>query len=634
MAVKDTSENFTSKTPVLTEELEMYQEFATEGLNYLRTVENSLLTLETIPSDSETIDNIFKVFHTLYGLASFLNLTDIQILSQKSQILLNMLRKGNILLDDEILTVVLEATHGLQRLLILLSEQVKNKGTSKSPYFDASDTVSALTRVIEQKRDRGALKSPASSVETYPKDTEKIFARYRKLEEELKTSKETVTLKAETLKSLIADLQMAYREFNAMQSKLLKRQREIIREKEAIVTLNLQTQETTRAKNEFFANITHEIRTLINAILGFCDLISKTSADIKQKERLQAVMASGKLLLEIVNDILDLSKVESGRLTLEGVDFHLHHLINDVIQIMQIKIGKKPIKLYATIESGISATLMGDPTRLKQILINLIDNAIKFTEKGEITLLVSKEKTTADSPKDGGYDALRFVVHDTGLGIRDDKRSIIFESFRQADLSTTRKYGGSGLGLAICKGYVEAMGGKIWVESEVGKGSQFIFTINLKKVDRNQQGVKDEKRREDSKEDTNAVDQLAGRCRGITILVVEDSLPNQELIKAYFEHIGCVGDFASNGQEAIEKIRQSTYDLCFMDVIMPVMDGIEAVRVIRSQLKKQLPIVALTAATEHEQKNEGFRAGVTDYLEKPFDIVHLAKKILEHVKKS
>ncbi len=629
MAIEYKKENFIAKAPLLTEGLDMYQEFAAEGLNFLRSAENSLLTLETVPNDSEAIDNTFKVFHTIAGLAGFLNLDNIQFISHRLQIFFDMVRKKSVPLDENNLVVILEATYGLQKLLILLSEQVESQGYLKSPYLDLGEIVENLVGIIEIK----ASTETKSASEGPSVDVEKILENYRALQEKINIAQGSVHVEAAVLKNLVSDLQLVCLELKAAQHRFSKRQRDLIRERDDVLALNQRIREISKKKSDFFVNIAHEIRTLINAILGFCDLIRKTSADSRQKEHLQTVSSSGKLLLEIVNDIMDLSKVESGRLTLESVDFHLHNLINDVVQIMQIKVAKKPIKLFATIESGIPETLNGDPTRIKQILINLIDNAIKFTEKGEITLFVGQEKPNGDTAKNGEH-MLRFVVHDSGLGISPDKKDIIFESFRQAELSTTRKYGGSGLGLAICKGYVEAMGGRIWVESQPGKGSRFIFTIKFDRIRPKTAGERLQQQKNDGEnDDTKIVTELAGSCQGIKVLVVDDSVPNQELIKAYFGHIGCTGEFASNGQEAIDRIKQCDFDLCFMDVLMPVMDGLEAVEIIRKELAKQLPVIALTAATEQEQKDKGFRAGMSDYLQKPFDIIQLANKILEHYKK-
>src|SRR3989338_4928819 len=355
MTIENKKEIFCATAPVLTEEMDMYREFSAEGLNFLRSAENSLLTLESVPNDSEAIDNTFKVFHTIAGLAGFLNLENIHFISHRLQIFLDMVRKKSVLMDENNLAVIFEATQGLQKLLILLSEQVESQGYLKSPYLDLREIVKSLEGIIESKKSTETkLASEDPSI-----DVEKILENYRTLKEKINVSQGSANIETAVLKNLFSDLQLVCLELKAAQQRFARRQRDLIRERDDVLALNQRIREISKKKSDFFANIAHEIRTLINAILGFCDLIRKTSSDERHKIHLQTVFSSGKLLLEIVNDILDLSKAESGRLTLESIDFHLYNLINEIVQIMQIKIVKKPIKLFATVESGIPETLNG-----------------------------------------------------------------------------------------------------------------------------------------------------------------------------------------------------------------------------------------------------------------------------------
>ncbi len=609
------TKNYAAKIPALdlTQGPEMFLEFTAEVEKYLISAQNAVSALKTSADDKEALDTLFKVFYTISGLASFLNLSDIQSLATRTQTLLDLVRKKILSFDHDVAEATHESICGMQRLVALLNEQVKNNGKPSSPYFDAGEIIQMINQCIENRNLLANLQTKVLSASKASLNPEKIINKYLNLDEQLKKAGGNAVVAADTLKDLIGDLKNVCTELHEKEEKL----RVVVREKDAELKLSQQAQTVAKAKGDYMANMAHEIRTLISAILGFAELLAKGPLDKKQKEYVDMVISSGRFLLEIVNDILDFAKIEHGRLTLEAIEFKLERLIDDVLNIVKPKLGQKPIKLYADISKDTPNSLMGDPTRLKQILINLIDNAIKFTEKGEIVVSVNAE------PK----EYLRFTVKDTGIGIPADKKDVVFETFRQADLSTARKYGGSGLGLAICKGYVEAMGGRIWVESAPGMGSKFIFTLKARSraagIDQpNALGHNMQKE-----------DELKDSCVGIKTLVVEDSIPNQELLKVYFEHLGCSGDFVEIAEKAIEKIKENQYDLCFMDLQLPSMSGLEATRIIRSQLKKDLPVIALTATTLDERSEEHRTAGITDYLEKPFDMIQLAEKIIHFTKK-
>ncbi len=608
----------------------MLGEFTSEALNHLVSAQNSLLALEMAPNDQEAIDSLFKVFHTIAGLAGFLSLDDIQILSSEVQVLLDMARKGTVPFEGDVAEVVLQAVDGLRQLLILLNEQIDNEGELKSPYLDVGGIIALIRDISENKKITRTVKPKQQFREKLNLVASRLMIRYQQVEEGVRDKSGDVTINADVLRSMIGDMKAAYEELQHMKETLLQRQREIIREREFAMQLNQRAQDTARMKSDFLASMSHEIRTLINTILGFSDLLIKSPLEEKQKEHLKAVVTSGKLLLDVVNNILDFSKIEKGKLTLENIDFRMDVLVQDVFKILGPRSEGKAIKLYFEIEPNVPVNLIGDPTKLKQILINLIDNAIKFTDKGEVALFV-KSGELALGATVTSERTLRFTVKDTGIGIPDNKRDLIFESFTQADNTMARRFGGSGLGLAICKSYVEAMGGKIWVESQMGEGSKFIFTARLKEGK-----IKAADTVGDSTESERNIPsdaELESSCKGIKVLVVDDSVPNQELVKAYFDFLGCDGDFASNGQEAIEKVRMNQYDVCFMDLQMPFMGGLEATQVIRQNIKKTLPIIALTATTMEEKKGESQKAGITDFLEKPFDIVQLKEKILQYAKR-
>ncbi|MDP8265338.1 MAG: response regulator [Candidatus Aceula meridiana] len=710
---------FTPKVPVLDlkEQGAMLSDFTTESLELLMDAKNAILTLETVPNDLQALNNAFKVFYTITGLAEFLNLHDIQRLTKDAEELFDLWRKGLLVFDAKLIEVSLEVVDTTRKLLDALHEQLSEKGEIKD-YVDITPVLKTIYNVKRNIQLDDA------------QETKK------------KSSKKVMPIKMDDSRA-----------------NLMKRQQELVQERELAMRLSQQAQREASEKGEMLASMSHEMRTLINAILGFSDLLIKSPLEDKQKEFLSSIHSSGELLLEIINNILDLAKVERGKIKFEKVGFHFEELIEDVFRIIRTRLEGKPIALFYDIDLTVPLGLKGDPTRLRQILINLLNNSVKFTKKGEIGLKVSLAEKSLKNET-----TLLFRVSDTGIGIPKSRQNFIFEPFTQGDNSVSREYGGTGLGLTISRSYVEAMGGKLWVESEEGKGSNFIFSMSfpLDKasgqrkisklpakalsektafiVDKDTRGAlqgccehykikttlaegdskqifNDLQKQANSKQgapDIIFIDILTGRedsyllaskvrndellkttkiiavaadirmsvsseayeqcfddfllrpilhgeflsviqkslgikfteeikssdgekddvsCEGIKVLIVDDSPTNIELIKAYFESIGCKGSYAVNGQEAIEKIRENEYDICFMDLQMPVLNGYAAAQIIRDEISKDLPIVALTAADISEDRERCMQIGFNDFLMKPFDMDEFQGKIIQYGKR-
>jgi len=414
-----------------------------------------------------------------------------------------------------------------------------------------------------------------------------------------------------------ADRAVQIRILTAEAATMLAERRARRQTQEALRQAKLQAESANRAKSLMLANMSHEIRTPMNGVIGFANMLAATGLNAEQRDYVEEIRSSGEALLTLINDILDFSKIEAGRMELESQPLDLRTTVEKTVGLLAGRAVEKGLRLSCAIDPAVPRAIVGDAGRLRQVLVNLLGNAVKFTGAGEVSMTVN-----ATSGADGRC-RVSFVVRDTGPGIPPEHQQRIFESFSQVDAAIDRKYGGTGLGLAISKTLAEQMGGALWVESELGRGSAFFFTIPVEVAAE----VPPAKRAD------SGFEIPADSLPALRIVLADDNNVSRKVALAFLKRLGFQADFAVDGMELLQRLRQEVYDVVFMDVQMPEMDGLEASRRIRREFpaERQPRIVAMTAAAFPEDRARCLEAGMDDYVSKPIGMAELVS-VLQRVR--
>jgi len=440
----------------------------------------------------------------------------------------------------------------------------------------------------------------------------------KKIENDLILANRDLVANEQALRTLLEDVNKTHAELKDAQKELLERQKQLVEEHKKQVKLTEQAESATKAKTEFLANMSHEVRTPLNSIVGFSQLLRKNVEDEKQKKFAEVIDVSSQHLLAIVNNILDYEKAIAGQIILDDAPIDVRVLAQDAFRVLGSNASNRPIEVGFEVSPDVPSELFGDEVKLKQILMNLLSNALKFTKQGHVRLKISIEKT--EQEKSACRYCLRFLMEDTGIGIAPDAKDKIFEKFTQADSSTTRYFGGTGLGLSICKAYVELMGGKIWIESEEDKGSKFIFIALF--YDHSKREIIQDAFSDDSK----------NSLEGIRVLLADDHRGRQEEFKRFFNELKCQMDIVADGNALVDQIQKENYDICFVNVQLPSFSGVGAVKKIREEINKTIPIIAIATASFFEDKGHCREAGMEDFVSIPFSIDQIKEKLIVCIK--